>query len=436
MSIESRFLKGDGLSTSLRVVIILFILSLLAGFVTGSAVYYRLSYLWGFLILLSWIMSLISLRGVNLERKSRTFRSQVGNIFEEQFEVKNTGRIPRLWIEVQDKSNLPGSRGSHIITMIGGRESRSYLARTRLSERGIFPLGPTIMKSGDIFGLFPVSKSYSSVDSLLVYPLVVDVTNFPNPPGLLPGGEALRRRTQQITPNAAGVREYVTGDPLNRIHWISTARRNRLMVKEFELDPLADVWIFLDASRSVQASKPQQPEQMDPQDIWRRRFKYNLPSSTLEYAVSAAGSLARYYLQRGRAVGIASAGPSIQILPSDRGGRQLSKILEALALVRGEGSMPLHGLVETQARHLPRGSTAVLITSSASDTVFKTADLLMRRGLRPVGVILNAESFGGLFNNQQVVASLKSIGIPVSHISSGDDLSNALASAVLMQTWA
>jgi uncharacterized protein (DUF58 family) len=417
------------------VVIILFVICLVAGFTTGSSVYYRLSYLWGFLLFVSWIMSVISLRGVHLERKSRTFRSQVGHIFEEQFDVRNTGRLPRLWIEVQDTSNLPGTRGSHIITMIGGRESRSYLSRTRLSERGIFPLGPTILKSGDIFGLFPVSKSYPAYDSLLVYPLIFDVSKFPNPPGLLPGGEALRRRTQQITPNAAGVREYSTGDPLNRIHWISTARRNRLMVKEFELDPLADVWIFLDAARSVQASKPSTLEQQEPQDMWRRRFEYSLPISTLEYAVSTAGSLARYYIQRGRAVGFATAAPTLQILPSDRGGRQLSKILEALALVRGEGTMPLHGLVETQARHLPRGSTTVLITPSASDSVFKITDLLMRRGLRPVGVLINAETFGGLFNNAQVVGSLKSIGIPVCLISNGDDLSNVLLSAVSLNNW-
>ena len=56
-----------------------------------------------------------------------------------------------------------------------------------------------------------------------------------------------------------GVREYVDGDPLNRIHWMSTARRDRLMVKEFELDPQSDVWIFLDAEREVQSTLPYEP---------------------------------------------------------------------------------------------------------------------------------------------------------------------------------
>ena len=414
------------MNTTQRVVFLLFGVCLVAGIVTGNIIYYRLTYLWGFLILVSWMTSYFSLRGVQFRRSARTLRSQVGQIFEEQYEIRNTGRLPRLWIEVRDESELPGTRGSHVLTMIGGRESRSYLARTRLTERGVFPLGPTVIGSGDLFGLFPVSRTIKNQDSLLVYPMIVNVQEFPNPPGLLPGGEALRRRTPQITPNASGVREYFPGDPLNRIHWISTARRNRIMVKEFELDPLADVWVFLDAARAVQVAQPMPQAEIEAQDIWRRKFKYSLPPSTLEYAVSATGSLARYYLQKGRAVGLVSAGPSIRILPGDRGGRQLGKILEALALVKGEGAIPLQGLVEAQARHLPRGSTAVLVTPSASDTVYKVADLLLRRGLRPVVVLIHAITFGGPQDNKSVEFSLRSLGIPICQVDCGVDLTISL----------
>jgi len=421
------------MNTTQRVVFLLFGLSLTAGIVSGNVLYYRLTYLWGFLILVSWLMSFISLRGVQFSRSARTLRSQVGQIFEEQYDIRNTGRLPRLWIEVSDESNLPGTRGSHVLTMIGGRESRSYLARTRLTERGVFPLGPTIIGSGDLFGMFPVNRTIKNQESLLVYPMIVSVKDFPNPPGLLPGGEALRRRTPQITPNASGIREYSPGDPLNRIHWISTARRNRIIVKEFELDPLADVWIFLDAARAVQVDQPVPEPVIEPQDIWRRKFKYSLPPSTLEYAVSSAGSLSRYYLQKGRAVGLVSAGPSMRIIPGDRGGRQLGKILEALAIIKGEGTLPLHGLVEAQARHLPRGSTAVLITPSASESVYKVADLLLRRGLRPVVVLIHAATFGGTQENQAIEFSLRSLGIPVCQVDCGVDLASSLETILSVQ---
>jgi uncharacterized protein (DUF58 family) len=375
-------------------------------------------------------MAWLALRGVRVQRAARFLRSQVGLIFEERYEVQNTSRLPRLWIEVRDESPLPGSHGSHVVTMIGGRESRTYLARTRLAERGVFPLGPTVLSAGDLFGLFPVSRSFPNQESLLVYPMMVDVRSFPNPPGLLPGGEALRRRTPQITSNAAGVREYAPGDPLNRIHWVSTARRGRLIVKEFELDPLAEVWIFIDANQGVHFSKPYQKPEYDPQEFWRKRKKYELPPVSEEYAVSIAASLARYYLQRGRSVGLVAFGQALQVLPADRGGRQLGQLLESLALLRATGGLPLEGMVEVQARDLPRGSTAILVTTSAAQNVFQTADVLLRRALRPVVVVLDSKSFGGPYGSEQIVASLQFLGIPVCKVACGDDLSQTLSPTV------
>jgi len=375
-------------------------------------------------------MSFISLRGLTIRRASRTLRSQVGQVFEERYELRNNGSLPRLWIEVRDLSPLPGAHGSHVLNMIGGNESRTYVSRTRLTDRGVFTLGPTVLLSGDLFGLFPIKREIPNQNKLLVYPMMVDVSSFPNPPGLLPGGEALRRRTPQITSNAAGVREYGPGDPLNRIHWMSTARRDRLIVKEFELDPLAEVCIFVDASQSVQVSKPYIRPEFDARDIWRSRFKYDLPPSTLEYGVTIAASLVRYYLQHGRAVGLVTADQSLRILPADRGGRQLGKALETLALIRPEGNMLLEGLVEVQARHLPRGSTVIMVTSSTSKKVYQSTDLLIRRGLRPILVLIDGSTFGGSTNPESLENLIRSLNVPLFKIAQGDDLSKILSDTV------
>jgi hypothetical protein len=114
----------------------------------------------------------------------------------------------------------------------------------------------------------------------------------------------------------------------------------------------------------------------------------------------------------------------------------LAKILESLALLKAEGNLPLQSLVEAQARHLPRGSTAVLITPSASETVFHTADVLLRRGLRPVVVLLDATTFGGYFSSERLASSLDFLGVPVCQIAYGDDLSAALSATVSRPTWA
>lgn len=410
-----------------RVVFILFLFSLLAGAITGGNIFYRLSYLWILLLIGGWVWARVSLQGVKITRSARSLRAQVGQIFEERFDVQNDNRLPRLWLEIRDESDLPGSRGSRVLTLIRGREGRSYLVRTRLVQRGVYSLGPTAMTSGDIFGLFLKNHSTPAQESLLVFPTMVNILDFPNAPGLLPGGEALRRRTTQITPNAAGVREYAPGDALSRIHWLSTARRDKMMVKEFELDPLADVWIFLDAEHSVQAALPHPPPSAQVDDFWRGFVSIPLAPTTEEYGVSIAASLARYFLRRGRAVGFVSAGQQLALLPPDRGGRQLGKILEALAMLKAEGEMPLRGLVETQARHLPRGSTAILITPSVRDDTVLVVDYLSRRGLRPVAVLLEAASFGGESGTPALFEQICILGVPIRRVANGDDLGQSLS---------
>lgn len=415
------------MTTGQRVVLILLALSLTAAIATGGAIYYRLSYFWALLFFGGWIWSVLSLRGIKFRRSARTLRAQVGQIFEERFEIENESLLPRLWIEVRDESPLPGTEGSRVFTMIEGRSSRSYLARTRLVRRGVFSLGPTVIASGDLFGLFPVSFNVTPQESLLVYPMMVDVNHFPLPPGLLTGGEALRRRTHQITPNAAGVRDYTPGDPLNRIHWISTARRRRLMAKEFELDPLADVWIFLDAAENEQASLPEEPLDFHILDFWKTSGKIPLSPSTEEYGVSIAASLARSFLRRGRAVGLVAGGQHVTLITPDRGGRQLGKILEALALLKAVGEVPLRGLVETQVKHMTRGSTVILITPSVQPQIAIIVDYLVQRGLRPIVVLLDSESFGGIYGTDELAFQITALGINVRVVRNGDDLETSLS---------
>lgn len=410
-----------------RVILALFALSLVAGLATGGALFYRLAILWAVIFSGAWLWSYNSLRSLKISRSARTLRAQVGQIFEERFEIQNSSIVPRLWVEVHDNSALPGTDGSRVLTLIQGKINRSYLARTRLLHRGLYQLGPTVLSSGDLFGLFPIKTSTEPHDTLLIYPMMVDVHGFPNPPGMLPGGEALRRRTHQITPNAAGIREYEPGDPLNRIHWLSTARRGRMMVKEFELDPLADVWIFLDADKAVQCGNPQPHSDYYAKDFWQRNTKIALPPSTEEYGVSIAASLARDYLRRGRAVGLVTAGQHLALISPDRGGRQLGKILEALAVFKADGSIPLHGLVETQVKHMVRGSTIVLITSTVDKKAALLADYLLQRGLKPVMILLDTLTFGGWPGTDGLLTSIKMLGVPVRKIVCGTDLEQALS---------
>jgi uncharacterized protein (DUF58 family) len=411
-------------------ILLMLIVGGIGSVVNGAAFYVRLLYLGVLILVLAWLSTWLALRGVTIERRARNPRAAVGDIFEEHYEIINTSRIPKLWLEVVNESDVPHATGSRILTFLNGRQKRSYTARTWLTHRGAFSLGPTTLTSGDPFGLFRVSKHFPSASSLVVLPMLVNVSQFLSPYGLLPGGKAIRRKSLDITPHASGVREYVPGDPMKRIHWPTSLRKNQLMVKEFEQDPQAEVWLFLDTNKMVHFSKPAEEYEAPPLDdlFLLRRRKLKLSPSTLEYSITITASLAHYFLGERRSVGLVTAsGRTFKAIPAERSERQEAKILEELAFIQGEGSFTLATLVTAQMGQLPQGSSAILITPTTSPELLIAVDSLQRRNLRPVVVMLMVGSFGTSMDNESLARSLIERNMPVCRIYCDADLSEALS---------
>lgn len=394
---------------------------------TGAALYVRLMYLGAFLLISTWGWTRISLRNLKIVRHARSLRASVGDVFEESYELINPGRIPRLFVEVRNESSLPSATGSRLLTWVGAKETRTYIARTWLTKRGAFPLGPTLLGSGDPFGFFSNQQIFPSVDSLLVLPMIIPIGDFLSLAGLLPGGKAIQRKSFDVTPHASGVREYLHGDALKSIHWPSTARRGKLMVKEFDQDPQSEMWIFLDAQKAIQAQQPYEAPSVKDNWIFSHRPELHLPPSTLEYGVSLAASLAHYFVGKRWAVGFVTDGPVYTVIPAERSERQESKVLETLAFVTGAGNLPLASLVDLQSPQMPLGSSALLITASVHKDVGLAVELLQRRKLRPIVLMLMAHSFGGEEGSEDLAATLEQGGVPVCKIYNNANLGEVLA---------
>jgi uncharacterized protein (DUF58 family) len=295
-----------------RTVFIMWAMSLAAALITVRneqmrEIFYNLTYLLAAIIALSFLWAGVSIRWVQLSRQTRARRSQVGKPAEEKFSLYNRSWFPKLWLEVRDHSDLPNHRASQVLNAVGPGQWRDWAVRTTCRERGLFRLGPVTLSTGDPFGLFHVTRYLDQTTPIVVYPATVDLRAFSPPVGRLTGGDAVRRRTHYVTTNVAGVRDYAPGDSFSRIHWPSSARKDRLIVKEFELDPTADIWLFLDMQREVQvgrSSRDEEPIVELPALFQPRRRKMLLLPTSEEYAVTATASLAQHFIRQNRAVGL------------------------------------------------------------------------------------------------------------------------------------
>jgi uncharacterized protein (DUF58 family) len=411
------------------VVFLMALVALIGGLVTGRDLWFTLAYLLGLLLIISFAWAWININWLHLSRLTRTRRTQVGRPLEERFEVRNTSIVPKLWLEVQDFSELPGHFTSRVITNLGSHARYYWRTTTICKQRGRYQLGPLQLRTSDPFGLFPMTRELEQTSHVVVFPMTFDIHRFVLPVGVLSGGDALRRRTHYITTNASGVRDYAPGDSFGRIHWPSTARRNRLIVKEFELDPLADIWIVPDmASFSHIAAPGSQNTISDDLPEWMVMEKFKLAETTEEYTVTIAASLAQFFLRQDRAVGMLAYGQSNEILQVDRSERQLNRMLETLAVLRARGKVPLSNVIQADMHMFPRGTTVICITPQTDQNWATVAKQMKQRGLHIVTVLVNPASFGGTLSTEPLFTLLQANNLIVYQINAGDNFSAIFSS--------
>jgi len=405
---------------------------------TGREIAYTVAYLITAVVIFSFVWAWSGVNWVQIRRYTRSLRSQVGRFVEEQFEVQNRSRFPKLWLEIRDLSDLPGHHTSRVISALGGHRRQRWLVRTLCRQRGRYTLGPMVLASGDPLGLFRMERVLPATSSLVIYPATVELPGFMLPVGEMPGGDAMRRRIHHVTTNVSGVRDYQPGDSFSRIHWPSTARTGRLIVKEFELDPTADVWIFLDMDQSVHVEAPWTPPTdngfRQPFLLRREPTRLELIPSTEEYGVTAAASLARHFLRRNRAVGFITHAQTREVIQADRGERQLDRILETLAVVEAQGRMPFAQVIAMEGQHLNRSVTLIAITPSISPDWVIALRELGRRGVRSVAVLLAANTFGPAPSWHETLRLLYASNIPAYVVRRDDAIEAALTTPARLES--
>ena len=382
------------------------VLCAILGFATGFWLLFRLSYIVAFAVPALYLWTRSMANGLEVEVIRRTHRVTQGQALEGRVIVRSRSRIPKLWLEVEDQSSVPNHASKRVVTL-GSRGVDAWNYATPARVRGLYELGPLRVVATDPFGFFRMERVFGETAAILVYPNAPELPNFYIPPANLPGEGRFRRRTHNVTPNVSGIREYEPGDSYNRIHWPATARAGRPMVKQFELDPASDIWIILDLQRSQHVGEGE--------------------DGTEEAAVQICASIARYFINANRSVGLISFGDDLRIDDPDRGQNHYTRILESLALARATGDVPLTNLIIEESRRFGRHTTVVVVTPSTDTEWALTLAGLAARGVKVAGVLLEADTYGPAPSTLDVYGTLAAGGIYTYTVKRDEDLGRALS---------
>lgn len=326
----------------------------------------------GWIIAYIWSISLA--HSLRAERGVQYGWVKLGDQLEEQFSIINSSWLPALWVELDDQSDLPNYTASRLAS-VDGESFTQWQTHGVCKTRGLFTLGPATMTYGDPLGVYKVVQPITSLSYLLVLPPVFSLPSIEVASGGRVGeGRQHRRSAMEATVSAHTVREFVEGDPLRSIHWPTSARRNKLYVRQFEQRPSGDWWICLDMNKAVQRGEEDR--------------------STEEYGVVLAASLANKGLKMGHPVGLVSGGQELVWIPPRRISGQMTDILRSLAMVK-KGNLAIDKILDKVRPSMYSGASLIIITPDVSYDWTGPLLKLIKVGVTPTIVLLDPLSFGG-----------------------------------------
>lgn len=308
---------------------------------------------------------------VTSQRTVEPARTTLGSSTEVTVQLDNVSRLPTGLLLVEDQIPYAlGPRPRFVLDRVEPRGVRQVRYQVRSDLRGRFRLGPLTLRLTDPFGMCELTRSFASQDILVVTPRVHPLPNVALGGEWAGNGESRSRSVAAAGEDDVATREYRHGDELRRVHWRSTARLGQLMVRREEQPWQSRATVLVDTRSRAHAGEG--------------------PSSSFEWAVSAAASVSLHLIKRGYAVRLttdtgagtlSSAGREADGVGADFEGM----LLDSLAVVEASPGRSLQGATAALQRG---GGDGLLVAVVGALDMDVASDLVRMRSGTTTGVAL------------------------------------------------
>lgn len=246
-----------------------------ASFNTGdNALYIIMSFMLSLLIF-SGIFAVKNLKGLNIQRSSP---KHIYAKTPAEFEIMVSNKkwlFSTFSTEVENYLQNGVCIGAEYILKI---PARSFIIKNfvyTFSKRGLYRLGQIKLSSRFPFGFFERSFAMDLQEEAIVYPETIDISDLLIKEKLDMGELASGKKGAGL--DLYGLREYAFGDDARHIHWKTSAKKDTLIIREFEKEERKKVSIIL---------LNQTGEDLSSFDVQER----------FERAVVIAASFAKYFI--------------------------------------------------------------------------------------------------------------------------------------------
>lgn len=322
-----------------------------------------------------WLTLFASLQRMSTERSLSAHRLTAGQSLQVRVTFHMRGFWPISWLRIQE--TLPSrwlfqTSGLDRIYVPLWRRVLTCLYTVQNVPRGVYHIGDTGVEAGDMLGLVRVNKSFEAFDKVIVYPKIVPVRGWS---GAVPdefGDRQPTNRRSEESNNVIGVRDYVSGDRLSRIHWPVSARRGHLQAKEFELHVTSELMFIPDNTVASYAADAQ-------------------PAAKFDLAMSITASLLRHSFENHRKFGMVVPVQPYLSFPTGQDAALLKRCLESLAAMQPTSKRELLPFLRRIGSSTTRGTVFVIVSPRLEKDMAVVVSQLRNQGSVHVFVPLFAE---------------------------------------------
>jgi len=382
----------------------LIILTILAVVLRQDWIYFLVYVVGGLWIVSHWWVRR-TLAKLNVQRDLIT-RAFVGETINAKLKFENHTWLPIPWLHVQEQAplELKDRVNYRVVLSIGGRSRSDFDYTFYCKKRGYYPVGPLKLRTGDLFGFTAGAWEEKTTTSVIVYPRVLPLHELGLPSRSPFGTLTSNQRLFEDPTRMSGVRDYMTGDSLRRIHWKASAHEDSLLVKTFQPAIALNISIVLDLNRTAY------PE--------RGEIGYS------EWAIVVAASLARYATEQRQPLGFICNGRDpfsktiAAPIPSHHGAGQLMTILALLARIQmHEVGTSLGDWLSGQTTSLAWGTTLLVVTPKLDEEGLWALHNAYRRGTNVMVFVCAPQA-----NFDQMQAQGQRLGVTVQRTVWEDEL--------------
>ncbi|MCB2289963.1 DUF58 domain-containing protein [Clostridium sp. CS001] len=261
---------------------------------------------------------------------------------------------------------------------IGWYERKRRVYKLKCRRRGAYILRDINVTVGDLFGFSAETIATEDFLELLVYPRLMSIEDFQFANTNFQGDNYVKRWIHQDPLYIKGIREYNVEDRMKDIHWKSSLKMNKLMVKEYDFTSDRELTMIV----NIQCGEP----------YWG-----NIQPALIENAIKVAASIAAIAIKQGvpsgmwtnsQLIGVETKIPA-EVYPDINA---LRRIMELSARMSYSVTVKLSEYLTSKISEFNRNSTYVIITPYLDEESANILSKLKRRGilLKIIDVSLNA----------------------------------------------